>query len=92
MGLMQALALGSAELTIKMYLILLLLFFFFLITVFISGCVGSLLLRGLFSSCGAQDSHSGGFSCCGVQALAPGFSSCSFQTLEYLLSSCGTEG
>ena len=92
MGLMQALALGSAELTIKMYSYPSSSSFFFLIIVFISGCVGSLLLRGLFSSCGAQDSHSGGFSCCGVQALAPGFSSCSFQTLEYLLSSCGTEG
>ena len=42
------------------------------------GCDGSLLLLGIFSSCGkwgllsscsAWASHCGGFSCCGAQAL-----------------------
>ena len=33
------------------------------------GSAGSLLLRGLFSSCGAWASHCGGFSCCGAEAL-----------------------
>ena len=44
----------------------------------IFGCAGSLLLCGLFSSCGEQGllsscstraSHCSGFSCCGAQAL-----------------------
>ena len=38
------------------------------------GCAGSSLLLGLFSSCGAQASHCGGFSCraqaLGMQAAA----------------------
>ena len=51
-------------------------FFFFFLIIF--GCIGSLLLCGLFSSCGqwgllscfgAQVSHCGGFSCCRAQAL-----------------------
>ena len=51
--------------------------FFFLINCFIFGCAGSLLLhelfpsfseKGLLSSCSAQASHSGGFSC-GAWAL-----------------------
>ena len=33
------------------------------------GCVVSLLLHGLFSSCREQASHWGGFSCCGEQTL-----------------------
>ena len=37
--------------------------------VFIFGCAESSLLRGLFSSCGAQPSHCRGFSYCGAQAL-----------------------
>ena len=37
--------------------------------VFIFGCAGSSLMHGLFSSCGAQVSHFGGFSCCRAQAL-----------------------
>ena len=48
------------------------------IYVFIFGCVGSSVLHRLLSSwgekeliscCGAQASHSGGFSCCGAQGL-----------------------
>ena len=39
-------------------------------------CIGSLLLLGLFSSCGKRTSHCGGFFCCGAQALGQvGFSS-----------------
>ena len=51
----------------------------------------------VFSSCGAQASHCGGFSCCGAWALgawasvvvACGLSSCGSQALERRLSSCG---
>ena len=53
---------------------------------------------GLLSYCGAQASHSSGFSWCLAQALGClGFStcgtwasSCHFQALEHRLSSCGT--
>ena len=62
-------------------------FLFKIFTIFIFGFAGSLLLCGLFSSCGRQGllshwsawaSHCGGFSCCGAWAL------------EYRLNSCGT--
>ena len=61
-------------------------FFFFYVDEFLKnnftyfGCIGSLLVHGLFSSCrawgplsgcGARDSHCGGFSCCG--AWSPGW-------------------
>ena len=36
---------------------------------FISGCAESLLLRRLFSSCGARASHYCGFCCCGTWVL-----------------------
>ena len=36
---------------------------------YVSGCTGSLLLRGLLSSCGSRASHCGGFPC---GARAPG--------------------
>ena len=61
-------------------------YFFFNFVFFILGCAGSLLLQGLFSSCGeqrllssdgAQASHWGGFSCCRAQALGhSGFNNC----------------
>ena len=68
---------------------------------FIFGCAGSSLLRGLFSSsgeqgllssCGAQASHCGGFSGCTAQARALGAwaQSHSSLALEHKLSSCGT--
>ena len=53
-------------------------FFFFFYYLFIFGCSGSSLLRGLFSSfgergllssCGAWASHCSGFSCCRAWAL-----------------------
>ena len=70
------------------------------------GCAGSSLLcvdflslqqaGGLLSSCGARTSYSGGFSCCGAQALgtwalvvatlglaANGLSSCGSPALEH---------
>ena len=52
-----------------------------LFSLFIFGCAGSSLLHRLFSSCGkwgllstcgVQDSHFGGFFCCGVWALEKG--------------------
>ena len=44
-----------------------------------TGCSGSLLPHGIFSSCGAQASHCSGFSCCGAQVLGcSGFRGCSF--------------
>ena len=56
------------------------------------GCVGSSLLRGLYSSCsewgllsswGPQASHRGGFSCCRVWSPGcEGFRSCGMRTLE----------
>ena len=39
------------------------------IYVFTFGCVGSSLLPRFFSSCNAQASHWGGFSCCGPRTL-----------------------
>ena len=43
-------------------------FFFYNFTyLFIFGYTGSLLLHRLFSSCRAQASHFGGFSCCRAQ-------------------------
>ena len=61
------------------------------------GCTGSLLLQGLFSSCGARASDGGGFSRCRAQTRGPGGSvvvarglnSCS-QAREHRLSSCGS--
>ena len=60
---------------------------FFYLIIFSFGCVGSLLLPGLFSSCGEQGplfrcgvqaSQSRGFSCCRAQAGGhSSFSSCS---------------
>ena len=71
--------------------------------IFISGCAGSLLLCGLFSSCSkweilsscrAQASHCGGSSCCGALALGhtghTDLSSCGTWALEHKLHSCGS--
>ena len=69
------------------YLFLYIVLYLLKICVFITfGYAGSLLLLellsncrewGLLSSCGAQASHCGGFSCYGAQALEPsGFISC----------------
>ena len=52
---------------------------------------------GVTLPCGARDSHCGGFSCCGAQAVgtqalvavARGLSSCGSRALELRLSSCG---
>ena len=71
--------------------------FFFLLKMilFIFGCAGSSLLRGLFSSCSKQGllsscvraSHFRGFSYCRADALeCVGFGSCGSQTLEHRLS------
>ena len=76
------------------------------IYLFIFGCAGSLLLDGLFSSyiewglfssCGARDSHCGDFSlgtCAlgpvGLNSSAHGLSSCDSQPLEHRLGSCST--
>ena len=64
----------------------------------IFGCIGSLLLGGLFTSCGEQGllyscgawaSHSSGFSCCRARAQGcKGFSSCESWDLEHRLNSC----
>ena len=66
-----------------------------MIQLFIFVCAGSLLLHGLFSSCGKQG-HSSlwctgfSFSCCKACILGHlGFSRCSSQALEHRLSSCG---
>ena len=57
---------------------------------FVFDCAGSSLLHRLFCSWGVWASHSGGFSCCGAQALGhAGVSSCSSQALEHRLSSHG---
>ena len=73
------------------------LFFFFS---FIFGHVGSLLLHGLFSSCGelvllsscgVQASHCSGFSLWSMGSRCPDFSSCGSQALEHRLGSCGTQ-
>jgi len=61
---------------------------FFLLIV---GCAGSLLLCGLFSSCGTQASHCSGFFSCKARSLGrESFSSCGSQALEHKLDSCGT--
>ena len=82
------------------------LFFFVYLFIYYFGCVGSSLLRvgflqlqqaGATLRCGAQASHSSGFSCCGAWALgrrasvvaARGLSSCGSQALQHRLSSCG---
>ena len=75
-------------------------FFFLNIYLFRFECAGSLLLRGLFSSCREQGllcscrvltSHCGGFSGCGAWALKyTGFSPCSSRALEHRLNSFGT--
>ena len=71
----------------------------YLFSLFIFGYTWSLLLPGLFSSCGewgdssccARASHCDGFSCCGAQALGHmDFCSCGSQALEHRLNSCGT--
>ena len=72
--------------------------FFLLLCLFIFGYPGSSLLWGLFSSCGTQTSHHGGFLVAerGLQStwasvvVARGLSSCSSRALEHRLSSCGT--
>ena len=47
------------------------------IFLFIFACAESVLLHGLFSSCGMQASHCDGFSSCGAWTLGyVGFSSC----------------
>ena len=66
------------------------------------GCTGSLLLHRLFfsfdeqqllSSCGAQASHCGGFSCCRAWVLGHTmYNSFSSQVLEHRLNSCGAWG
>ena len=63
------------------------------------GCAGSLLLRGLLSSCGVQTSHCGGFSRSGAPALghtsfssvAHRLSGCGSQALGHRISSCGAQ-
>ena len=46
----------------------------------------------LLSSCGAQASHCGDFSCCRAQALGHvGFSSCGSQALKHRLNSRGAQ-
>ena len=65
---------------------------------FISGCAVSLLLCGLFCSCGEQGplsscsaSHCSGFSGCGARVLeCLGFSNCDSRAPGHRLSSCGT--
>ena len=65
-----------------------------------SGCAGSRLLCGLFSSfreqeelvfnCGMQASQCGGVFCCRAWILGcTGFSSCGSWALEHRLNSCG---
>ena len=66
------------------------------------GCTGCLLLHRLFSSCGewqllsscgAQASHCGGFSCCRARVLGHTvYNSFSSQVLEHRLNSCGAWG
>jgi len=76
----------------------------FLLLVFVYllrfGWAGSLLLWGLFSSCGEwglpsscgpRASHCSSFSCWGQALGCGGFSSCSSQALEHKLGSCGTQ-
>ena len=56
------------------------------------GLFSSCSKQGLLYSCRARASHCSGFSCCGVQVLGhSGFRSCRSQTLEYRLSSHGTQ-
>ena len=84
----------KADLALKTRLRLLKKFFFNLFYFF--GCAGSLLLQRLFSSCGeqglrsscdAQASHSGGFSCYKAWALGrAGFRSCGTWTQQLRLS------
>ena len=75
-------------------------FLFLNIILFIFSCAGSLLLSGLFSSCGKQGllsscsvraSHCGGFFCCGAQAIGHMGSivGCS-RALEHRFKNCGT--
>ena len=68
-------------------------YLFWLCWIFIA--VLAFLSRGegeLLSSCGAQASRCGGFSCCGAQTLGPsGFSSSGFWSLEHRPNSCGTQ-
>ena len=69
---------------------------------FFSYCSGSLLLHRLFcscgeqrllSSCGAQASHCGGFSCCRVLVLGhTTYNSFASQVLQHRLNSCGAWG
>ena len=65
-------------------------FFFFFFKKVNFNCAGSLLLRGLFSSCGAPASHCGGFSCCGAWVLGLAVSDCGCQSLEHRLRSYGS--
>ena len=82
--------------------------YIYIFNLFIFGCIGPLILRadslqlwwaGATLRCGAQDSHCGGFSCWGAQALgtwasavvARGLSSCGSQALDRRLSSCGAQ-
>ena len=74
----------------QMMMMVLLELFLKFIYVCIFGCAESLLLHRLFSSCGTQDSHCAGFSCCGAPALGhTGPSSCGTWALERRLSSGG---
>ena len=74
-------------------------FYFYLFTF---GSAGSLLLHGLFSSCGEQGllsswgawaSHWGDLFCCRAWVLACwGFSNCCSQPLVFRFNSCGAQG
>ena len=85
-------------------------FFFGMYTLlYVFGCAGSLLVQWVFSSCGewgllstcsAQSSHCGGFSCFGAQALGAwasvivghGLSSCDFLALGHTgFSNCSSQ-
>ena len=65
---------------------------FFVFLIFISDCVGSPLLHGLFSSCSVQVCHWGAqaLGCLGFSNCSTGAQSCSSQALEHRLNSCGS--
>ena len=72
----------------------------FIYSLFIFGCAGSSLLRGLFSSCSEWGllsscsvwaSHCVGFSCCGARALGYRLNSCGLVALQHMEPRSGTE-
>ena len=80
-----------------MYIVFVFFYFINLFIYLIFGCVGSSLLRvgflkvqraGATLRCGARDSHCGGSSCCGAQALGVQASVVAARRL----SSCGLRG